>query len=800
MLVKRLAMLAVLAVSLVPQVFALPAREFTPRIRRVLQTAPANGTVTMHDVTLGGDQAVSIEIERMEVWAKDAKVIVYGADGQPTVLPPPNIRYFKGRVIGDDESAVFFSMSPDGSIRGMIVSGERKWTIGSGVRRGGGRAVERLSNDREDLAPILIAEVAPIDELTDDLSNWQCALDQSRDVRRAGVIQPNASSAAHKPVPDEGDVAGATYQVRLAIDTDNEFCSASGFSNNFTTITTYIGDLVGKANTVYERDLDTTFVLGTTNIRNGGAGTDPYTAVPNGSLAFNGVYTAIGEFGTYWHNNYSAGYPDPDGGGIATAGGGTSVQRSTAVMLSGKLFSAGVAWFDVMCDDNFFCGATGANCGLSELANKYGGAYAFNGSSGSVSTTVPDPEATVNGVQYGLPAGSNYWMLLEFLHEVGHNVGGPHTQCIALTAEEKTLYSTTRDFVDECYNRDGDGCYGGTTANCNLSNPGDPYCDAPPEKGTIMSYCHNIFSGGFRQSRYLFGQAGEPSFKVLGMFRTELEEATPDATITTQAQPVACSAGRTASVPTVTNCNSGCTFSWQITGGTITSSTTTSSITYTPTDDTVTLTVTILSSRGCGITASKTITTQCVDVLPPANVVAEATSTTVVNVSWTASAGAASYNVYRSTDGLTYSLAGNTALTSFNDTGRAVNTAHLYKVRAVNGGESADSTRDLATTVIFTDDPLVTSTTQVKAVHLTQLRTAIDAVRALAAVGAGSYTDTITATVTPVKAVHITEARTQLDAARSALSLSTNSYGETITATTTTIKASHFTELRNGVK
>jgi hypothetical protein len=193
----------------------------------------------------------------------------------------------------------------------------------------------------------------------------------------------------------------------------------------------------------------------------------------------------------------------------------------------------------------------------------------------------------------------------------------------------------------------------------------------------------------------------------------------------------------------------------------------------------------------------------CVAVLPPTGVVATATSTSNVNVSWTASAGAVTYNIYRSADALTYSLAGSTTgpTVTFNDAGRSANTAYLYKVRAVNGGESGDSNRDLATTVIFTDDPLVAGTTLVKGAHITELRTAVNAVRTLAGLGAGSYTDpTLTVEVTPVKAVHINDLRTALDAARSALTLSALSYGETVTAGTTPVKTTHVSELRNGVK
>jgi hypothetical protein len=191
----------------------------------------------------------------------------------------------------------------------------------------------------------------------------------------------------------------------------------------------------------------------------------------------------------------------------------------------------------------------------------------------------------------------------------------------------------------------------------------------------------------------------------------------------------------------------------------------------------------------------------CVVVTPPTNVVATATSASNVQITWTASVGAASYNVYRSPDTLTYSLAGNTISTTFNDGGRSANTAYLYKVRAVNGGESTDSDKDLATTTIFTDDPLVGGTTAVQATHLTQLRTAVDAVRTLAALGGGSYTDpTLIGGATSIKAAHVNELRTALDAARLLLSQPALSYAETITASTTAIKTSHINELRNGVK
>lgn len=184
----------------------------------------------------------------------------------------------------------------------------------------------------------------------------------------------------------------------------------------------------------------------------------------------------------------------------------------------------------------------------------------------------------------------------------------------------------------------------------------------------------------------------------------------------------------------------------------------------------------------------------------PTNVVALATGTTSVHVTWTASAGADSYQVYRGTTlaGIVNTSAGGTI--PFDDTGASSDTAYLYRVRAYAGSApSSDSSPDLATTVMFTDDPLVVNTTQIKAVHLTQLRTAINAVRTLASLGAATVTDNSPSGVN-VKALHITELRAALDLARSTLGLSALSYTHTLVQQTTAVYATDFTELRNGVK
>jgi Putative Ig domain len=176
---------------------------------------------------------------------------------------------------------------------------------------------------------------------------------------------------------------------------------------------------------------------------------------------------------------------------------------------------------------------------------------------------------------------------------------------------------------------------------------------------------------------------------------------------------------------------------------------------------------------------------------PPASIVAQATGSTSVHVSWSAVGGASQYEVFRSASGHAFSSIGTTAATSFTDLTVLPDNAYLYKVRATGG---AFSGVDLATTVLFSDDPVVVHVTKIKAAHLTELRRAVNAVRALAGLPAAAFTDA-TLPGKRVRAVHISELRTNLNAARSALSLSASVFTHS-----TIVRAAHVTELRSGVR
>lgn len=182
----------------------------------------------------------------------------------------------------------------------------------------------------------------------------------------------------------------------------------------------------------------------------------------------------------------------------------------------------------------------------------------------------------------------------------------------------------------------------------------------------------------------------------------------------------------------------------------------------------------------------------------PTTFIAAAASTTTVNLSWHISSNAAGYEVYRTTSiSVPYVLALSTTATSATDSGLAPDTTYLYKVQAVNSaGPSAFSSMDIATTTVFTDANLSGAT--VKAVHFTQLRTAVNAVRVAANLTPFTFTDTLTPGVTVILALHQTELRTKLDEARQALSLTPIS--SPVVTAGSTISAVNISDLRNGTQ
>ena len=210
---------------------------------------------------------------------------------------------------------------------------------------------------------------------------------------------------------------------------------------------------------------------------------------------------------------------------------------------------------------------------------------------------------------------------------------------------------------------------------------------------------------------------------------------------------------------------------------------------------------------------------------PPTNLSAYASSVTVssaaVTVTWSApsSGSVASYIVERANILGQFIPVGqpvNAPTVTLVDTLPPGDHAYLYRVRAAytGGGYSAYSNPDVATTVAFTDDPLVGANdpqgqpaTIIYARHLTELRRAVNAVRALVpnmAAATWTHPDPVSSPPEQRRLIYLEDVqnlRDRLGEAFSNLGLSPPAYvDETLTRYVTGVKKEHVQQLRDAVR
>lgn len=158
-----------------------------------------------------------------------------------------------------------------------------------------------------------------------------------------------------------------------------------------------------------------------------------------------------------------------------------------------------------------------------------------------------------------------------------------------------------------------------------------------------------------------------------------------------------------------------------------------------------------------------------------------------------------SYQWYIGTSGTTTTPVGGATSTSY--TTPALTTTTSYWVRVSNLAGAADSnTATISITNGFTDDPLTPGSTIIKTVHITELRSRINAVRAARGLEPYPYTDlTLTTGTTAIRSVHITDLRTALAQAYVVVPLTPPTYTDPDLAAGAMVKAVHVAEIRAAV-
>lgn len=193
----------------------------------------------------------------------------------------------------------------------------------------------------------------------------------------------------------------------------------------------------------------------------------------------------------------------------------------------------------------------------------------------------------------------------------------------------------------------------------------------------------------------------------------------------------------------------------------------------------------------------------------PTNLIAATFSNARVDVSWNAVPNADHYRLERASvigESNFQPVNTNVIGTSYQDTTVTNGNAYIYRVKAADAANNLSpvSNVDVATAITFDDDPFPAppTFTMVKAQHIVQLRTAINALRITAGLPTASWTQTINpaqpGTVT-IMAIDVEELRTKLDDALGVFNLPTGGYTDAALSNKQILKT-HITELRSRVK
>lgn len=347
---------------------------------------PVGASLVIDGFPDGFGASSSIRFERIDVYARGARIIVVASEGEHELPHSRRIELIGASADGDVRASLAFDPGfANVAGGGSGLSGAFAITAAADANG----AIIRSIPAAQALPPGVVPEIVA-----------------GNDALPSGHPMPDAIAIA---------IAGAvpattTRGAIVGVDTDNELMSLR-FSNNTSAAASWIADLFGAMNVMYQRDLNVLLQQGTTYLR---TTTDPYTQT--GTPANPAELT---EFGNYWQSHYG------------------SVPRSFAMLLSGKASSgnqaSGIAWVNAYCQ-----------------MQSQGGSY-------SVNQVFTNPQI-----------GIGYSALLVG-HELGHNFGANHTHCTDVSTGGAPTGSNT---IDKCYSTES-GCYAGATS-CPTSGPGAP--------------------------------------------------------------------------------------------------------------------------------------------------------------------------------------------------------------------------------------------------------------------------------------------------------------------------------------
>ena len=313
------------------------------------------------------------------------------------------------------------SFTPDVSLyRGHVAGDTTSWAVismsGSGVL-----GVIEQQGQRLTLGPVQrmagpnaaamgVHALAPEGDLSEQISHFECGINADNEVQYGLKTLPAGSGDRMLATPEATNNLNAA-RFTFNLAVDNDYeMYGVKFGGNLTAVTAYMMTVLGTVNLIDERDLETTLKLVYLNFWTTSA--DPYTATTTSA--------ELPEFSSYW----------------VSSGNINTVPSQLQHLVSGRALGGGIAYLDAVCSNGYAVSA-------------------------------------IDGI-YTYPTVTSTWDVEVITHEIGHNLGSPHTHSCTWVTEGRWPAGT----LDSCVAPEG------TCAT--YSN------HLPPDKGTIMSYCHLI--------------------------------------------------------------------------------------------------------------------------------------------------------------------------------------------------------------------------------------------------------------------------------------------------------------------
>ncbi|MCP3906339.1 MAG: hypothetical protein GY715_22180 [Planctomycetes bacterium] len=274
---------------------------------RRFQGLEVGAAVDIASFELAAGRTVDLLLERFDVFAPGAKVVVGGPDGDREIALP-DVVLLRGEVAGEPGSRVFIGVAPHG-VHGSIRRADTTYFISTG-RHDGER--ELAVTDARDL-PV------PAGELPG------CAVEADDDFYFPLGRPAPAGAATDGPFP-----IGPCRIARVAIESDWEF-TGNLFGGDFVASAAYAALLFGSLSDIYIENLNTRLLV--SFLRVWPSDIDPYDAGTSSA--------ALNAFRSYWAANEG------------------DVEREIAHYVSGRNLGGGVAWVGVVCSESNGYGVSG---------------------------------------------------------------------------------------------------------------------------------------------------------------------------------------------------------------------------------------------------------------------------------------------------------------------------------------------------------------------------------------------------------------------------------------------------------